>query len=184
LSVKSSDVLETVEANRYISSKVGYPLHLGVTEAGPPDTGMIRSAAAMGALLMEGIGDTIRISLTAEPETEVYAGIELLTSLGLRKGLRIISCPTCGRSRGDVSSIVAEVRKGLLGSGLEATVAVMGCEVNGPGEAAGADYAIACGANQAAIFIYGEIVARVPLEMASSALLQLIAKAVPGADKR
>lgn len=174
LSVKSSDALETVEANRILSDRVSYPIHLGVTEAGPPDVGIVRSAAALGALLLEGIGDTVRISLTGDPVLEVRAAKELLVSLGLMKGLKIISCPTCGRSRGDVASLVNEVRTALEGSDSDLTIAVMGCEVNGPGEAAGADYGMACGVGTATIFMQGELVCRVPLNEAAKTLLKLI----------
>lgn len=184
LSVKSSDVIETVEANRLISSSVDYPLHLGVTEAGPPDTGLVRSAAALGALILEGIGDTIRFSLTGDPITEVHAGRELLTSMRLMKGLRIISCPTCGRTRGDVEGMVGELRDGISMLGIDATVAVMGCEVNGPGEASGADFGIACGRDTATVFKGGEVLARVALKDAASYLIGIIRQAGLGEDGR
>lgn len=184
LSVKSSDVLETVEANRLLSSAVDYPLHLGVTEAGPSDTGLVRTSAALGALILEGIGDTIRFSLTGDPVAEVLAGKELLTSLRLMRGLRIISCPTCGRTRGDVEGMVAELREGISALGIDATVAVMGCEVNGPGEASGADFGIACGKDTATVFRGGEVVARVPLNDAASYLIGMIRQAGLGEDGR
>ena len=184
LSVKSSDVIETVEANRLLSSSVDYPLHLGVTEAGPSDTGLVRSSAALGALILEGIGDTIRFSLTGDPLAEVYAGKELLTSLRLMRGLRIISCPTCGRTRGDVEGMVSELRKGISSLGIDATVAVMGCEVNGPGEASGADFGIACGKDTATVFKGGEIAARVALKDAASYLIGIIRQAGLGEDIR
>ncbi|HNV34591.1 MAG TPA: flavodoxin-dependent (E)-4-hydroxy-3-methylbut-2-enyl-diphosphate synthase [Bacillota bacterium] len=184
LSVKSTDVSETVEANRIISGKVGYPIHLGLTEAGPPDTGVIRSSAAIGALLLEGIGDTIRISLTADPVLEVKAGRELLKGLGLMKGLKIVSCPTCGRTRGDVTGLVEKVREGLRNADPNVTVAIMGCEVNGPGEAADADFGLACGQGAAIIFRKGAVVGRVPYEEAAKALLEMILLVAPGADDR
>ncbi len=184
LSVKSSDVMETVEANRLLSNSVDYPLHLGVTEAGPPETGLVRSAAALGALILEGIGDTIRFSLTGEPVAEVLAGRELLTSMRLMKGLRIISCPTCGRTRGDVEGMVRELKAGISGLGIDASVAVMGCEVNGPGEASGADFGIACGRDTATVFKGGEIVARVALKEAASYLIGIIEQAGLGEDGR
>ena len=184
LSVKSSDVIETVEANRLLSRTVDYPLHLGVTEAGPADTGLVRCAAALGTLILEGIGDTVRFSLTGDPLSEVQAGKELLTSLGLMRGLRIISCPTCGRTRGDVEGMVGELRKGISNLGLNATVAVMGCEVNGPGEASGADFGIACGRDTATVFKGGEIVARVALNEAASYLIGIIRQAGLGEDGR
>lgn len=184
LSVKSSDVLETVEANRLLSSAADYPLHLGVTEAGPSDTGLVRTSAALGALILEGIGDTIRFSLTGDPVAEVRAGKELLTSLRLMKGLRVISCPTCGRTRGDVEGMVKELRDGICELGIDATVAVMGCEVNGPGEASGADFGIACGKETATIFRGGQVAARVPLKDAASYLIGMISKAGLGEDGR
>ena len=184
MSVKSTDVSETVEANRIISGKVGYPIHLGLTEAGPPDTGVIRSSAAIGALLLEGIGDTIRISLTADPVLEVKAGRELLKGLGLMKGLKIVSCPTCGRTRGDVTGLVEKVREGLRKADPNVTVAIMGCEVNGPGEAADADFGLACGQGAAIIFRKGAVVGRVPYEEAAKALLEMILLVAPGADDR
>ena len=183
LSVKSSDVLETVEANRIISSKVDYPLHLGVTEAGPPDTSMIRSSAALGALLVDGIGDTIRISMTGDPAIEVRSGKELLRSLGLIKGLKIVSCPTCGRSRGDVASLVQKVREGLGNLDPDLTVAVMGCEVNGPGEASDADFGLACGQGRASLFKAGELVTRLPYDEAAQALVEMIRNVATGADR-
>lgn len=184
LSVKSTDVSETVEANRIISDKVRYPIHLGLTEAGPPDTGIIRSSAAIGTLLLEGIGDTIRISLTGDPVLEVKAGRELLKSLGLMKGLKIVSCPTCGRTRGDVAGLVEKVRAGLRGLDPDITVAIMGCEVNGPGEASEADFGLACGQGMAIIFRKGAVVDRIPYEDAAKALLEMILQVAPGADDR
>lgn len=183
LSVKSSDVLETVEANRIISSKVDYPLHLGVTEAGPPDTSMIRSSAALGALMVDGIGDTIRISMTGDPAIEVRAGKELLRSLGLIKGLKIVSCPTCGRSRGDVALLVQKVREGLGKLDPDITVAVMGCEVNGPGEASDADFGLACGQGRATLFKGGELVTRLSYDEAAQALVDMIRNVATGADR-
>ena len=183
LSVKSSDVLETVEANRIISSKVDYPLHLGVTEAGPPDTSMIRSSAALGSLMVDGIGDTIRISMTGDPAIEVRAGKELLRSLGLIKGLKIVSCPTCGRSRGDVAALVQKVREGLGKLDPDITVAVMGCEVNGPGEASDADFGLACGQGRASLFKGGELVTRLSYDEAAKALVDMIRNVATGADR-
>ncbi|MDR1064760.1 MAG: flavodoxin-dependent (E)-4-hydroxy-3-methylbut-2-enyl-diphosphate synthase, partial [Oscillospiraceae bacterium] len=148
VSAKSSDVMTTVKAYRLISGMTDCPLHLGVTEAGTEFAGIIRSTAALGALLADGIGDTIRFSLTAPPEREAAAGVELLRSLGLRPtGPRLVSCPTCARCRYDMFSVAAEVERRLAGLPPERdiTVAVMGCAVNGPGEARAADFGIAGG---------------------------------------
>jgi (E)-4-hydroxy-3-methylbut-2-enyl-diphosphate synthase len=159
VSVKSSDVATTIEAYRLLSERIDYPLHLGVTEAGGEFAGVIRSSAALGALLSEGIGDTIRISLTADPVREVEAGVELLRSLGLRHaGARLVSCPTCGRCQYNMIPIAQEVERRLRAVKREITVAVMGCAVNGPGEARAADYGIAGGKNEGVLFRNGEIV--------------------------
>lgn len=177
LSLKSSDVKTTVEANRLAAEQTDYPLHLGVTEAGTSYMGIMRSAAGIGALLLEGIGDTIRVSLTADPVEEVEAGIALLHAVGLRNdGVRIISCPSCGRCGIDLISTAKEVEKRLSGCKRNITVAVMGCSVNGPGEAAGADYGIAGGKGSGILFRKGEIVGRVPDDKMIDALLELIEK--------
>ena len=153
ISVKASDVPRTLAAYRLLSAKTGYPLHLGVTEAGTLVPGIVRSSVALGALLMEGIGDTIRVSLTDLPEKEVRAGVELLRSIGLRApGASIVSCPTCGRTKVDLFKAASEVENALEGyyianpSAPRPNVAVMGCVVNGPGEAKHADIAL-CGGN-------------------------------------
>lgn len=143
LSLKSSDPMLTVEANRMAAAESRYPLHLGVTEAGPGLTGGVRSAVALSILLSEGIGDTIRVSLSGSPEMEPVAAWEILSSLGLRRRYpRIISCPTCARARLDVGKLASSVQEHLRGIEGDITVAVMGCEVNGPGEARDADIAI------------------------------------------
>ncbi|MCP4646337.1 MAG: flavodoxin-dependent (E)-4-hydroxy-3-methylbut-2-enyl-diphosphate synthase, partial [bacterium] len=140
---KASDPVLTVKANRKAASECPYPLHLGVTEAGPMPTAGIRSAVAMGILLNENIGDTIRVSVSGSPEPEPAAGWEILSSLGLRsKFVRIVSCPTCARSRLDVEALALKVQKMVEGLPVPITVAVMGCEVNGPGEAREADIAV------------------------------------------
>lgn len=161
LSLKSSDVKTTVEAYRLADRTFNYPLHVGVTEAGTAYGGLIRSAAGIGALLMDGIGDTIRVSLTADPAEEVRAGIELLKTLGLRGGARLISCPTCGRTKIDLIPIADEVQRRLSGVKKNITVAVMGCAVNGPGEARGADIGIAGGDGEALLFKKGVPVRKV-----------------------
>ena len=159
VSLKASNVLETVEAYRLMSKECDYPLHLGITESGPPNTGIIRSSVGLGILLAEGLGDTIRISLSGSPLEEVRVAWEILNNLDLRRrGARLISCPTCGRRKGDVYGIASEVEK-LLRSyqGPFLTVAVMGCEVNGPAEARDADIGLALGKEKALLFVHGEV---------------------------
>jgi (E)-4-hydroxy-3-methylbut-2-enyl-diphosphate synthase len=161
LSLKASSASQTIAAYRLISAKCDFPLHLGVTEAGPQWSGTIKSAVAFGALLAEGIGDTIRVSLTAPVEEEVKAGWEILKSLGLRqRGPDLISCPTCGRLEIDLISLVAEVQKMLEGIKEPITVAVMGCVVNGPGEVRDADLGIIGGKGMYLLTRKGEIVFR------------------------
>ena len=162
LSMKSSDVVSTVRAYELASERCDYPLHIGVTEAGTERTGIIKSSAALGALLLEGIGDTIRISLTADPVNEVAAGIALLKSLGLRKqGVNIISCPTCGRTKIDLTKLANEIENRLSNLDKNISVAVMGCVVNGPGEASHADIGIAGGDGCAVIFKGGKVLKKV-----------------------
>lgn len=177
ISAKASEVMTTVQAYRLLSKMSDYPLHLGITEAGTEFVGTIRSAAGIGTLLCEGIGDTIRVSLTAAPEREVTVAAELLRSLGLRKrGARLISCPTCGRCGYDMLRVAGEVEKRLqtLPPERELTVAVMGCAVNGPGEARAADFGIAGGKGDGVLFRKGEIVGRAPQEKLVDALFDLI----------
>jgi (E)-4-hydroxy-3-methylbut-2-enyl-diphosphate synthase len=167
VSLKASDVLSTVEAYRKISGLVDYPLHLGVTAAGPYDSGIVKSSIGIGALLLDGIGDTIRVSLTADPVEEVIAARNILDALAIRRhGYNIISCPACGRCQVDLGRIAREFEHAIRNTqytiqdrGL--TVAIMGCEVNGPGEAAAADIGIAAGKGSGALFIKGRIVRRV-----------------------
>ena len=162
LSMKSSDVVSTVRAYELASERCGYPLHIGVTEAGTERTGIIKSSAALGAHLLEGIGATIRISLTADPVNEVAAGIALLKSLGLRKqGVNIISCPTCGRTKIDLIKLANEIENRLSNLDKNISVAVMGCVVNGPGEASHADIGIAGGDGCAVIFKGGKVLKKV-----------------------
>lgn len=175
LSLKASDVPLTVEAYRMAAGIFPYPLHLGVTEAGTAYNGTIASSVGIGTLLMEGIGDTIRVSLTDEPEEEVRAGIAILKAAGLRRGgIRFVSCPTCGRTEIDLISTAKEVEKALHGIDRDITVAVMGCAVNGPGEASRADYGIAGGKGYGILFKKGQTVGRVPAEGLARALADLI----------
>lgn len=157
LSLKASNVQDTIKAYRLASKEVGYPLHLGVTEAGRSLPGIVKSAVGIGALLLEGIGDTIRVSLTGDPVKEVEAGLWILRAAGMGKGgAEIISCPTCGRCRVDLESAVERVEQALPKNGPRLKVAVMGCAVNGPGEAKEADIGIAFGADNAVVFLRGE----------------------------
>jgi (E)-4-hydroxy-3-methylbut-2-enyl-diphosphate synthase len=157
VSVKAFDVPTTIEAYQSIAKKVPYPLHIGVTESGPPRTGIIRSTAGISTLLYEGIGDTIRVSLSAHPREEVIAAYEILKSLNLRQhGPILVSCPSCGRAEVDIVKLAAEVEKELLKIDKPIKVAVMGCIVNGPGEAKDADIGIACGKGRAVLFKKGE----------------------------
>ena len=157
VSVKAFDVPTTIEAYRSIAGKIPYPLHIGVTESGPPRTGIIRSTVGISTLLYEGIGDTIRVSLSAHPREEVIAAYEILKSLDLRQhGPILVSCPACGRAEVDIIKLAAEVEKELLKIDKPIKVAVMGCIVNGPGEAKDADIGIACGKGRAVFFKKGE----------------------------
>ena len=164
VSVKHSDVPSMVEAYRLLAERTDYPLHLGVTEAGPPPGGLIKSVAGIATLLLEGIGDTIRFSLTADPVEEAKAGRRLLEVLGLRerRGVDLIACPSCGRAEVDVIAIAAEAERRLAAEGLPLQVAVMGCVVNGPGEARQADLGIAAGRGKGHLFVQGRVVRVVP----------------------
>ncbi len=174
ISVKASDVAMTVEANRLLSTLCDYPLHIGVTEAGTKERGILKSAAGIGALLLDGIGDTIRISLTDPPEEEAHAGGELLRALGRRSGVQFVSCPSCGRTEYDLIGTAKTVEARLRDKPWNITVAVMGCVVNGPGEASHADYGIAGGKSEGVIFKHGEPVARVASDRLADALVELI----------
>ena len=175
ISIKSSDVRETVDAYRLLATQTDYPLHVGVTEAGTEYNGLVRSAAGVGALLLDGIGDTIRVSLTADPVSEVRAGIAILKAVGLRReGVRVVSCPTCGRTRIDLIPLAKQVEDALCDEKRDITVAVMGCAVNGPGEAREADYGVAGGDGEGVLFKKGEIVGKVPGDRLLEALLDLI----------
>lgn len=176
ISVKASNVVDTVQAYRKLSKSCDYPLHLGVTEAGTLLPGAVKSALGIGTLLMEGIGDTIRISLTADPVEEVKAAYYLLSSLGLRKMEfpEIISCPTCGRLQYDLPSLVDRVEKRLEGMRTPICIAIMGCAVNGPGEAKHADIGVAGGKGRGVIFRKGEVVRTCSEEELEDALLDEI----------
>ena len=180
ISVKASSVPLMVAAYRLASETFDFPLHLGVTEAGPPPAGLIKGTAGIGALLTEGIGDTIRYSLTADPVEEARAGRQLLEALGLRerKGLDLIACPSCGRAEVDVIGIAAEAQAALEALSLPIQVAVMGCVVNGPGEAKHADIGIAGGKNKGHLFIKGQIVRVVPEAEMVAALVEEAQKLV------
>lgn len=159
ISLKSSDVTTMLSAYEIISKKVDYPLHLGVTEAGTMKCGLIKSACGLAPLLLKGIGDTIRVSLTADPVEEVLAGYEILRALGIRKeGVNFVSCPTCGRCQLDIIPIANEIQRLTANTPKNLTVAVMGCAVNGPGEAKAADIGIACGKKHGIIFKKGEVI--------------------------
>ena len=177
VSLKSSDVMTTIDAYRSIAEKIPYPLHLGVTEAGTLRGGLIKSAAGIGTLLAEGIGDTIRVSLTENPAEEVTAGFEILKCLGLRKhGVNFVSCPTCGRTRIDLISLAKKVEERFKDLPYPITIATMGCAVNGPGEAKHADFGIAGGVNEGLIFKKGEIIAKVPEDELLEKLEEIIRK--------
>ena len=177
VSMKSSTVPTMVAAARLFRSKCDYPIHIGVTETGPVKQGLIKSAMGIGALLLEGIGDTIRVSLTDDPVEEVYAAKDILKAAGLRKeGVNIISCPTCGRTRIDLIGLVNQVDAALKDCEKPITVAVMGCVVNGPGEAREADIGIAGGDGWGMLFEKGEQVEKLPYEQLLPALLRRIEK--------
>lgn len=165
ISIKSSDVRLTIAAYRLLARQTNYPLHLGVTEAGTEHMGVIKSAVGIGSLLCDGIGDTIRVSLTADPVKEVYAAKDILKACGLGGGVEIVSCPTCGRTKIDLISLAGKVEEMLKDIDEPIKVAVMGCAVNGPGEAREADVGIAGGNGEGIIFRKGEIIRKVPENM-------------------
>ena len=177
ISVKCSDVPLTMAAYRLLSERTDYPLHLGVTEAGTPAMGMVKSAMGIGGLLCLGIGDTIRVTLTADPVEEVWAARKILKAAGLRKGgVNLIACPTCGRTRIDLIPLAEEVERRLADCPKDITVAVMGCAVNGPGEAGAADIGIAGGNGEGLLFRKGEILRKVPQDQLLDALMAEIEK--------
>ena len=176
-SVKCSDVPLTMAAYLALSRQTDYPLHLGVTEAGTPSMGVVKSAMGIGGLLCLGVGDTIRVTLTADPVEEIYAAKKILKAAGLRKtGVNLIACPTCGRTRIDLIPIAEEVERRLADCDKDITVAVMGCAVNGPGEASAADIGIAGGKGEGLLFRKGEILYKVPQERLVDALMEEIGK--------
>lgn len=176
-SLKASGVPMTIAAYRLMSQKTDYPLHIGVTEAGTLFAGTVKSAAGIGCLLSEGIGDTLRVSLTGDPAEEVRVGVEILKALGLRKsGVEFISCPTCGRTQIDLIKVANEVEQRLAGCEKNIRVAVMGCAVNGPGEAREADIGIAGGNGEALLIRKGEIIRKIPQDRIVEELLDEIEK--------
>src|SRR5919106_4200292 len=173
ISVKHNDPVVMIEAYKQLAAQCEYPLHLGVTEAGPAFQGTVKSAVAFGALLAEGIGDTIRVSLSAPPVEEIKVGNQILESLGLReRGLEIVSCPSCGRAQVDVYTLADQVQAGLEGLKVPLRVAVMGCVVNGPGEAREADLGVASGNGKGQIFVKGEVIKTVPESMIVETLIE------------
>jgi (E)-4-hydroxy-3-methylbut-2-enyl-diphosphate synthase len=173
ISVKHNDPVIMVAAYEQLAEQCDYPLHLGVTEAGPAFQGTIKSAVAFGALLAKGIGDTIRVSLSAPPVEEIKVGNQILESLNLRpRGLEIVSCPSCGRAQVDVYTLANEVSAGLEGMDIPLRVAVMGCVVNGPGEAREADLGVASGNGRGQIFVKGEVIKTVPESMIVETLIE------------
>lgn len=178
ISLKASDVVKTVAAYRLLSATVDYPLHIGITEAGTTFSGTVKSAVGLGILLSEGIGDTLRVSLTGDPVDEVRVGFEILKALGLRThGVNFVSCPTCGRCQINLIAVAEEVERRLQGVDAPFTVAVMGCAVNGPGEAREADFGIAGGKGEGLLFRHGEIVRKVPETELADALVAEVIKA-------
>ena len=172
ISLKASDVMKTVEAYRLLSQKVDYPLHIGITEAGTIFSGTIKSSVGLGILLADGIGDTMRVSLTGDPVDEVRVGFEILKALGLRqRGVNFVSCPTCGRCQINLIGVAQEVENRLAAIDAHLTVAVMGCVVNGPGEAREADVGIAGGRGEGLLFRHGEVVRKVPESEMADALV-------------
>ncbi len=176
ISIKSSDVKRTIAAYRLLSERTEYPLHLGVTEAGTERMGLIKSAVGIGSLLCDGIGDTIRVSLTADPVREVYAAKDILKACGIGGGAVIVSCPTCGRTKIDLISLAKKVEERLKDVEKPIKVAVMGCAVNGPGEAREADIGIAGGCGEGLIFKKGKILKKVPENMLLEELMKEIEK--------
>ncbi len=177
ISLKSSSVKTAVEAYRLMAQTADYPLHVGITEAGTERMGMLKSAAGIGSLLLDGIGDTIRVSLTADPVKEVYAAYDILKAIGVRQhGVNLISCPTCGRTRIDLIGLAGRVEDALKDCTKNITVAVMGCAVNGPGEAAHADIGIAGGNGYGLLFAKGKVLRKVPEEALFGELMKEIEK--------
>jgi len=178
VSIKVSDVVRTLEAYRLLSTAIDYPLHIGVTEAGTTLTGAVKSSVGLGILLFQGIGDTMRVSLTGDPVDEVRVAYDILKSLGLRnRGINFVSCPTCGRCQIDLIPVAEEVERRLADLDSNFTVAVMGCAVNGPGEAREADFGIAGGRGEGLLFKNGEVVRKVPAAELADALVEEVQRA-------
>ena len=182
VSFKGSDLFQTIDAYKKFSKQSDYPLHVGIAESGPLFSGAIKSSVAIGILLNEGIGDTIRVSLTGSPTHEVAAAYHILRGMGLRKtGINIISCPTCGRCKTNLAEIVGEFEREVAGVGIYLHVALMGCEANGPGEAKEADLGIAFGRSKALLFAKGKVVRTgIPREMAKDVLKEAIFNLIAG----
>lgn len=179
ISLKASDIPRTLEAYRLLAAQVEYPFHAGITEAGMLLAGSVKSSAGLALLLAEGLADTVRVSLTAPPEREVFVAWQLLQALGLRtRGVTFVSCPTCGRCEVDLMTIAAKVEKAVIGWKGPLTVAVMGCTVNGPGEAKEADLGLACGRGSGVIFRKGKVLRKVPAARAAEALIAEVKKLV------
>lgn len=176
ISIKSSDVPTMIKGYRLLAENTDYPLHLGVTEAGTKRMGIIKSAVGVGSLLADGIGETIRVSLTADPVEELYAARDILSAVGKGRGVRLVSCPTCGRTKIDLISLAEKVEEAVRYIDKDITVAVMGCVVNGPGEAREADVGIAGGDGCAVLFRKGEIVRKIPEDLILTELLEEIEK--------
>ena len=177
ISLKASDVMKTVAAYRLFAGQSDYPLHIGITEAGTLFSGTIKSSVGLGILLADGIGDTMRVSLTGAPKDEIRVGYDILKALGLRqRGVNFVSCPTCGRCQIDLIRVAEDVEKRLQGVDRQITVAVMGCAVNGPGEAREADFGIAGGKGEGLLFRHGEIVRKVPEDQLAEALMEEISR--------
>jgi (E)-4-hydroxy-3-methylbut-2-enyl-diphosphate synthase len=179
ISLKSSNVLDTIAAYQLLSQKVDYPLHLGITEAGTLLTGTVKSALGIGMLLHQGIGDTLRVSLSCDPVKEIKVAYEILRALGLRQhGPEIIACPTCGRTEINLFKLVKKVEKALAGIQASPKVAIMGCVVNGPGEAREADIGIAGGRGQGILFKKGKLVKKVPEAELADVLIKEVQKMI------
>jgi (E)-4-hydroxy-3-methylbut-2-enyl-diphosphate synthase len=177
ISIKASDVMKTIEAYRLLSQRVDYPLHIGITEAGTTFSGTIKSSVGLGILLSEGIGDTLRVSLTGNPVDEIRVGYGILNALGLRqRGINLVSCPTCGRCQIDLVPLAEEVERRLQSVTKPLTVAIMGCVVNGPGEAREADVGVAGGKGEGLLFRHGEVIRKVPENELADALVAEVEK--------
>lgn len=175
ISIKASNIQMTIDAFELLAEKVDYPFHIGITEAGTAFKGTIKSSIGLGALLLKGIGDTIRVSLTADPIEEIPVAKEILNTLGLRNfGIKLVSCPTCGRTETDMIEIAKQIEREVQGINKDLTVAVMGCAVNGPGEAKEADLGVACGVGNGLIFRKGEIIKKVDENEIISTLVEMI----------